>query len=266
MDAKQRARILSFPGARQFCDSIVNVGNRRYAHSHKNERLIEVIKADRTSDRCFIVGNGPSLTIADLEAIKNEDCFGANHIYKLFSQTSWRPKYYVIQDRYTVMDRSLADIEAKYVFAGSYYLRSNDVEIPSNTFVYYDRRDISRNQDYLSFSEDISDCVSVNYTVTYSMIQIAFSLGYKHVYLIGIDHTYAVETDDKGAVVKRNDVKSHAYEDVNKEVVANVAGMERAYRSANNYVQQHPGLTINNATRGGHLEVFERVELETLLV
>ena len=33
--------------------------------------------------RCFIVGNGPSLTVQDLDRLVGEDCFAANLIFKI---------------------------------------------------------------------------------------------------------------------------------------------------------------------------------------
>lgn len=266
MNAEQRARILSLPGARTICDFLVNIGNRGYAKTAASrDMLLTEMQSSRRSKRCFIVGNGPSLKVSDLDRLADEDCFAANHIYKLFDQTRWRPKYYVLQDRYTVMDRPLESIEAQYLFLGSYFLRCNHFEVPENAYVFYDRRDLGRGNRYLSFSDDVRRYISVNYTVTYSMMQIAASLGYREVYLLGLDHTYSVETDDKGVVIQRNNVMNHAYEDVNKEIVANVRGMERAYESAKHYSDSRDNFRIANATRGGRLEVFDRVDLGELL-
>ena len=265
MDAKARSRILAIPGMRSVCDALVNAGNYRFARQHGDSSIINSALACRTSERCFIVGNGPSLTVDDLEKLRGEDCFGANHIYKMFDKTSWRPKYYVIQDRYSALDRDLGSIPAEYIFAGAYFLRKKGLIPSGNVWCFYDRRDMARGGKYLTFSSDISKFVSVNYTVTYSMIQIAVYLGYKKIYLLGLDHRYAVEANSKGAIVSRNEVRNHAFDDVNKETVANVEGMEKAYRSARHYIEASSGLEIKNATRGGYLEVFERVDLDAVL-
>ncbi len=265
MDARARKKILSTPGMRYVCDFLVNEGNKQYVRrlGTKRDSLLREICSRRSSKRCFIVGNGPSLTPADLDSIADEDSFAANHIFNIYEKTLWRPTFYVIQDRYTKLDRSLNLIECEYMFLGSYFLRKNNFIIPSNAYPFFDRRDIG-NRKYLSFSDDIKKYVSVNYTVTYSMMQIAVALGYSEIYLLGIDHFYSIETNEKGAVVRRNSVKNHAYDD-KQEVVANVQGMELAYRSARLYADQSVNIKIMNATRGGHLEVFERVSLEAAL-
>ena len=50
--------------------------------------------------RCFIIGNGPSLTIKDLEKIKafGEISIASNSIYNLFPSTDWRPTIYTVHD------------------------------------------------------------------------------------------------------------------------------------------------------------------------
>ncbi len=50
--------------------------------------------------RCFIIGNGPSLTIKDLEKLKafGEISIASNSIYNLFPSTDWRPTIYTVHD------------------------------------------------------------------------------------------------------------------------------------------------------------------------
>ena len=62
-----------------------------------NYRLIRY-KDKHLGQRCFIIGNGPSLKAKDLDKIKGEFSFGANMIYKIFPETNWRPTYYFVED------------------------------------------------------------------------------------------------------------------------------------------------------------------------
>lgn len=52
--------------------------------------------------RCFIIGNGPSLTMTDLEQLRDEVTFASNKIYLAFKMTSWRPSYYVLEDNHMI--------------------------------------------------------------------------------------------------------------------------------------------------------------------
>lgn len=44
--------------------------------------------------KCFVVGNGASLTPALLESL-DAPAFGVNRIWRIFPDTTWRPAYYV---------------------------------------------------------------------------------------------------------------------------------------------------------------------------
>lgn len=56
---------------------------RVYCNSEFSQR-IEKLKNINQGKRCFIIGNGPSLKIEDLNALVDEDCFACNRIYGLY--------------------------------------------------------------------------------------------------------------------------------------------------------------------------------------
>ena len=45
--------------------------------------------------RAFIIGNGKSLNVTPLELLKGETSFGVNGIAAIYGRTSWRPTHYV---------------------------------------------------------------------------------------------------------------------------------------------------------------------------
>ena len=49
------------------------------------ERML-ALKDTHRGQRCFIIGNGPSLKNTDLALLENEVTFGLNRIYLLFSK------------------------------------------------------------------------------------------------------------------------------------------------------------------------------------
>ena len=55
----------------------------RWNIRNKSKRLRN-LKGVAAGKRCFIVGNGPSLTVEDLERIQNEDSFACNYIFRIF--------------------------------------------------------------------------------------------------------------------------------------------------------------------------------------
>ena len=52
-------------------------------------------KEKHLGERCFIIGNGPSLRKTDLSLLKNEVTFGLNRIYLLFDEMDFATSYYV---------------------------------------------------------------------------------------------------------------------------------------------------------------------------
>lgn len=267
LSAKTRKIILSFPFAREVTNLLVNASNDSFykkINKQKNyDAKIAGMRNSRSGKRCFIVGSGPSLTVDQLEAIKDEDCFGANRIYKMFEKTQWRPKYYVIQDKYDSTKGIYENLSVEYLFVSDFYWKEHGMANPS-AICYHINRALRQTSD-LPFSEDCSKFVQAASTVTFTMIQLACYMGYSEIYLIGMDHTYANVTNDKGVIIQKNNVKSHAFEDEKpNEVVANIAYMEDAYRTARTYCEAH-NIKIYNATIGGALEVFERTDFWKLV-
>lgn len=231
-------------------------------HRHHWREQLMSLKSSRTNGRCFIIGNGPSLSTADLEMLTAEDTFASNQIFRAFERTSWRPKYYVVQDIYGNIADEVDSIECEVALVGDYYMRKIGTVNP-RAICYHAIKHVSGE---LGFSSDASRYVVDHATVTYTMIQIAVFLGYTEIYLIGMDHSYR-DTISSGGVLGANaGIDNHFYEDSAAiSVVANIEGMEQAYIAAQRYAKAH-GVLIRNATHGGHLEVFERVSLSDALV
>ena len=101
----------------------------------------------------------------------------------------------------------------------------------------------------MPFSKDISKGVYDGLSITYAMIQIAAYMGYKEIYLIGVDHNSPM----KNGVVDA----SQSYEDGIKPI-------EVSFREAKRFCEKN-GISIYNATRGGKLEVFNRISLDEVI-
>lgn len=262
LKADMRKKILKIPFARELTNFYVNICNLKFYNKRQNQKYKEKILSMKNSSntkRCFIVGSGPSLTMEQLDKISKEDSFGANRIYKVFENTKWRPNYYIIQDPYDPTPRENYErLKVDNLFVSDYYWRENGMN-NKNAICYRTKRTLKQKRS-LPFSSNIEKYIQVAGTVTYTMIQMAVYFGYKEIYLIGMDHYYANITNDKGEFVKKSNIKSHVFEDEKpSEVVANISYMEDAYRSAKSYCEKN-NVKIYNATLGGYLEVFDRVD------
>ena len=61
-------------------------------------------------ERCFIIGNGPSLKQLDLSLLKNEYTFGMNRIYMAFEEMGFSTSYYVCMND-LVVEQCADDIQ-----------------------------------------------------------------------------------------------------------------------------------------------------------
>ena len=94
--------------------------------------------------------------------------------------------------------------------------------------------------------------------VTYDAIQIAVYLGFKEIYLLGVDFSFCKDYKDKS-----NHFVENYYNKNSKTTVVTENEQLKAYQKAKQYAETH-GIKIYNATRGGKLEVFERVDFDSL--
>lgn len=209
--------------------------------------------------RCFIIATGPSLTIDDLEKLKDEYTFGVNSIIKLFDETDFRPDFYGIQDRdvYGAMQDVIKSTKFKTAFCADiiekyYNVPSDFIPFPYNG--EYHLYNGKPNKYNAKFSDNAYEIVYDGYSITYSLIEIAVYMGFKEIYLLGCDCSYP-----KGS-------KSHVVESgfVDKNAASNPIRMRVGYKCAKDYADSH-GIKIYNATRGGELETFERVNLDEIL-
>lgn len=237
-----------------------------------DSHYMKTLKGIHEGKRCFIIGNGPSLRAGDLEKLKDEFTFAANTIYNIFDRTDWRPTYYLSVD-----DRTMKVVqgELQNYNMGHLFLRHDKciLQAPTNqlTKIYIsqllfevDPKPYNNTQIY--FSEDVSDHFSNGGTVTYEAIQLAVYMGFKEIYLLGIDHHYSAAVDAEGKIVIDKTVKDHFdnTDCLTMGYPAIIRTAEYAYTIAKEYCDNH-GIIIRNATRGGKLEVFERVDFDAIV-
>lgn len=212
--------------------------------------------------RCFIVATGPSLRVEDLDKLhQNGDiCISMNRIFNIFDRTKWRPDYYMVGDTEMIEDMSkkIADLKLQHKFVAtepkSYWDNyAREDSIPYKILL----RGFIEKMPY--FSEFIESGISHGATVTYLCIQLAVYMGFSEIYLLGVDFNYTKNVYDPQNHFEGCDTPQN-------RIRLNTVYPERtllAYQAANKYCKEH-GIKICNATRGGKLEVFKRVNFDSL--
>lgn len=202
--------------------------------------------------RCFIVATGPSLTTEDLDVLleKKEFCFSVNGICKV--QTKWKPDVYIVSDgkffeenqeeirRYDCPIKLLPDVNIEF------WKTKKEGE-------YQIHRACIDSYNVFEFTEDITKVINVIGTVVVGCIQIAVYMGFKEIYLLGTDCNYVIgSVNNYFGGDSKPDLIDHSVE-----------AMIKGYQMCRDYADSH-GIKIYNATRGGMLEVFERVDFDSL--
>lgn len=227
-----------------------------------NEELLK-FKNIHKGKRCFIVATGPSLKVEDLDKLKekNEICISMNRIYNIFDKTQWRPDYYVIEDAKMIEDLAseIAELELDYKFVAAnpecYWEYKNSASSIKYNMIVQNYKDSKP-----GFSSNVERCVYNGRTVTYVCLQLAAYMGFAEIYLLGVDFSYSAD-------LYAPENHFQGYHDSNTAVRLNPIHPELmilAYEKAKEYAKIH-GIKIFNATRGGKLEVFERVDIDAVL-
>jgi len=244
-------------------------------------------------ERCFIMGNGPSLNRMDLSKLAGETVFACNSVFLLFDRINWRPLYYACVDSRVLPDRA-QDIDAMLrahpkmtgffpsviqEHTGSKRRRPARLILPTgaNRFFFNEVANSSDNLPHSMFSYDIDVHVVQPYTVAITLMQIAAYMGFSEIYLIGCDTDYVVtdtvreERDSQAPGValtsRKDDDPNHfdpSYFGRNRKWHApRPEKMILHYEHARDALDRI-GVAVYNATLGGKLEVFPRRDFNTL--
>ncbi|MDS0526525.1 DUF115 domain-containing protein [Clostridium sp. SHJSY1] len=219
---------------------------------------IKDYKDKHKGQRCFIIATGPSLTVEDLEKLKNEITFGMNSISKIGEKTDWRPTYYGIQDEFVYeklkdsilkIDKNITIFTSDVLAKKKKLLSNNIVQIP----LYCMDHLINPNSSKFKFSNNCHDIVYDGYSITYTLMQLAVYMGFNKIYLLGADCSYAKNGPQHFIETGVNDLGI----DFITERLFN------SYQVAKKSVEEN-GVKIYNATRGGCLEIFPRVSMDEI--
>ena len=218
--------------------------------------------------RCFIIGNGPSLNKHDLSLLEGEFTFAVNGFFYKTKETGFRPTFFVVEDN-AVMQENIEEIRAYEVpfklFPTPYkelHQEGDNVYFFSMNRGFYEQS--SPNYCIPRFSTDASKILYCGQSVTYINLQLAFFMGFTEVYLIGMDFDYIVPKEHivtGNAILSTTDDPNHFHKDYFGK--GKTWKLPKIDRVAVNYkmaklAYESVGRKIYNATEGGKLEIFGR--------
>lgn len=240
----------------------------KYAQSD-DAALLRSLKDSCRGQRCFIIGNGPSIVVSDLEKLVDEVTFAVNGIYRLFDKTYWRPNFFVCADRnaLSLEIENILSMDVNQMFIDVFAKGSVPDDTKNVTFInLHPSHFLSAkfSTENIRFSHDIDKYICSGYTVTYTAIQIAAYMGFSKIYLLGVDHSYSRAINSDGKITEKRKGVDHFFGSERRRGYFYYEGVEYAYALARREAKAS-GIEILNATRGGYLDIFERVELDEVL-
>lgn len=223
-------------------------------------RRLAALKDVHRGQRCFIIGNGPSLKKTDLSRLRGEYTFGMNRIYLMFPELGFTTTYYLCVND-LVIEQCAADI--------------HNLTIPK-FLSWRARRLVQPTEDMMflhttytgpRFATDVRGRLWEGATVTYVALQLAFHMGFEQVILIGVDHNYTTQGKPNTTVVSQGDDPNHFHTGYFgagfRWQLPDLATNERAYALAREAYRQ-AGRQVFDATVGGKLTVFPKLEYTAL--
>jgi hypothetical protein len=228
---------------------------------YQSHRRMQTLRDSHKGERCFIIGNGPSLRETELAKLKGEFTFGLNRIYLIFPDLGFSTSCLVsVND--LVLEQCAEEMKAldmpKYLTWRSRRWFSDD---PQAVFIDTDFTGAE------NFSTDSSGRIFEGFTVTYVALQLAFHMGFSQVILIGVDHSFTTQGPANQAIISQGDDPNHFSPNYFGAgftwQLPDLVGSERAYALAKK-AYEDAGRHVVDATIGGKLTIFPKVDYNLL--
>ncbi len=204
-------------------------------------------------ERCFVLGNGPSLADMDLSKLDGEVTFGVNRIFEAYPNLGLSPvTYYCVSDP-TVW--RLVGRTAKKARASQVFVRLPDIQDPSPETIHLVQRDYDLFMDAGWFPLDPAQGLVRGLTVLLDLcLPLAYWMGFDEVILLGCDFSFDPEQDNHFYGDKDEPWPHAVAKDAHRPPVQRqLDGMRVARRAF-----ERAGRRLLNATPGGGLTVLER--------
>jgi len=209
--------------------------------------------------RCFVLGNGPSLAKMNRLPLRNEITFGTNSVALLF-----QPRHMVLCAKTVVADESwMAAARLGVSLAEHSFItkRMSKLRLPSKDVTVFQ---VGTHGSWFSGDPIKRPFCKIHSSGTV-MQQMAVYMGCNPIYLIGFDGGYVPQK--KGQPDPNHFVPEYWGPDlktINEKRAKSINESSLAgHKLAKEYCDAH-GIEIYNATPGGVVEVFERVDYDSI--
>ena len=229
----------------------------RKSSQHEN---LEKLRDAWAGQPAVIVANGPSLNRTPLDEFIGANSIGMNKIDLIYSRVKWRPDFVLCANNLVARQNQQAWADAGIPVIVSWKCRRRIRSQLRDSFSYF------LSLPSREFSVDVVNGVGSAGTVTYTALQFAYFTGADPVIIVGADHSFAGLKKGKENLIEKREGPDVDHFDPNYFAdgqywgVPNLALSELAYELARKSFESD-GRRIYDATLGGKLTVFEKIEM-----
>lgn len=237
-------------------------------------RLLDELRDKHRGEAVVIVGNGPSLNDTPLEQLGGVPTIAVNGIFYAAERFPNPITYYVVEDTSVFREntRAIKDFKTQYKLFPTSYLDAFSLEDLDESIGFFRMNSgfYGRGTGTLChprFSVDPRQRLFCGQSVTIINLQLAYWMGFSRVVLVGMDFSYKIpaDVDRSGDLITSNsDDINHFHPDYfGKGKTWKDPKLDRVlvnYRLAKEMFEAD-GREIVNATVGGSLEIFRRMDL-----
>jgi len=232
-------------------------------------QLLSTYKDLHHAQRCFIIGNGPSLKNTNLSRLRKEVTFGMNRIYLQFPELGFTTTYFVTVNN-LVIEQFAGDILGlpmpKFLAWHAHnhlgWQAVVDSQVGTAPVIF-----LHTTYTGPKFAREARGRLWEGATVTYVTMQLAYYMGFETVILIGVDHNYTTKGKPNTTVVSQGDDPDHFnaryFGKGLRWQLPDLETSEQAYLMARQAFESD-GRQVLDATVGGQLTVFPKVSYDDL--
>jgi hypothetical protein len=243
----------------------------------RNAAGLQALTDKHKGEDAVIVGMGPSLRIEDLELFGKMRSFACNKIYLAFDQVKWRPDYYSVCDVLVAENNKEQILSADF---GSTQPLHQSVAWPvlgtqtgALCYGYAGTMEAWHPSEPALLGRDLSRGVlGGGYSVVLEQIQMAYAMGFRRVFLVGVDFKFALghrtsASSASGEVLAAAGEQNHFHPNYRSKgeswTVPLLAEQKRAYAYCREAYSQDGRLLVN-ASRKSELAELDRVEFDRI--
>ncbi len=249
--------------------SLIEIFEHFFLKNYINK--IFLLKNKYSERRCFVIGNGPSLNQMNLNLMKDDIVICANSFFLKFKDLNFKPDFITVEDHLVAEDNfealnNLKGIKKIYPIDLKRIFNEND-----DTFFIELRRAFRNKKNDGNFKfNNFNEIFYWGGTVLYMNLQLAAYMGFKEIYLIGVDLTYKIPKDaivEGSRITSQSDDPNHfnpTYFGKGKRWhLPETNRMQRSFSTAYKELKKN-NIKLYNATIGGNLKDIPRVNYDSL--